>query len=286
MGSLILLPVRVVRRFFAERLAQTSAALAFSTLLGLVPLIAVATVIVTRFPFASGLTDALNKFMLTSLLPDKSGATVAKYVAQFARKAESMQWIGASLLAATAMIQMLTIEHTFNAIWRVREHRPLLRRLIMHLTALALGPVLFGGSIAVITYVASVSLGFFDEPQWIDAVFFHALPFVFTAALFAVLYWAVPAKTVNRVHALAGGVFAAAGFTLMQRLFSLYIANFPAYTVIYGAFAVVPIFLLWLYLSWGVVLVGALIVAELPGPTSARRSRAITHGGKGSRSNS
>jgi membrane protein len=285
MGSLVLLPLRVVRRFFAERLAQTSAALAFSTLLGLVPLIAVATVIVTRFPFASGLTDALNKFLLASLLPDKTGVTVAKYVAQFARKAESMQLIGASLLAVTALVQMLTIEHAFNAIWRVREHRPLLRRLFMHLTALALGPVLFGGSIAVITYLASVSFGFFDEPQWIDWAFLHALPFVFMAALFAVLYWAVPAKTVHRIHALVGGIFAAAGFTLMQRLFSIYISNFPAYTVIYGAFAAVPIFLLWLYLSWGVVLVGALIVAELPGPAAAGRSRA-GHSGKGSRSNS
>lgn len=274
-----------MRRFFAERLAQTSAALAFSTLLGLVPLIAVATAIITRFPFAAGLTDALDKFLLATLLPDKAGATVAKHVAQFAHKAESMQWIGASLLGVTALMQMLTIEHTFNAIWRVSGQRPLLRRLFMHLTALALGPVLFGGSIAVITYLASVSFGFFDEPKWIDAAFFRALPFAFAAVLFAILYWAVPARNVHRIHALVGGVFAAAAFTLMQRLFSLYISNFPAYTVIYGAFAAVPIFLLWLYLSWGVVLVGALIVAELPGPAAARRSRP-PHSGKGSRANS
>jgi membrane protein len=285
MGSLILLPLRVVRRFRAERLAQSSAALAFSTLLGLVPLIAVATAIVTRFPFAAGLTEALDRFLLSTLLPDKAGTTVAKYVGLFARKAESLQWIGASLLAVTAVMQMLTIEHTFNAIWRVREHRPLLRRLVMHLTALALGPVLFGGAIAAITYLASVSFGFFDEPQWLDVAFFRAAPFVFAAVLFAMLYWAVPARKVSRLHALVGGAFAAAGFTLMQRLFSLYIAHFPAYTVIYGAFAAVPIFLLWLYLSWGVVLVGALIVAELPRGGTVSPSRRA-HNGKGSRSNS
>ncbi len=283
MRSLLLLPVRVTRRFFAERCAQTAAALSFSSLLGLVPLIAVAVAIITRFPFAAGLSDALEKFLLANLLPDKAGAVVAKYVSQFVHKAERVQWIGGALLAITAIVQMLTIEHAFNAIWRVREKRPLLRRLLLHLTALLIGPTLFGGSLAVITFLASVSFGFFDEPIWLDAVFFRGLSFVFTAGIFALLYWAVPAKPVSRIHATVGGIFAAAGFGLMQRLFSLYIANFPAYTVIYGAFAAMPIFLLWLYMSWGVILIGALVVAELPGsPTVVRRAQK----GKGSRSNS
>jgi membrane protein len=283
MRSLFLLPVRVTRRFFGEHCAQTAAALSFSSLLGLVPLIAVAVAIITRFPFAAGLSDALEKFLLANLLPDKAGAIVAKYVAQFAHKAERVQWIGAALLGVTALVQMLTIEHAFNAIWRVRETRPLLRRLALHLLALLLGPSLFGGSLAAVTFVASVSLGLFDEPIWFDAVFFRGLSFAFTAGMFGLLYWAVPSKPVSRMHALVGGTFAAAGFGLMQRLFSLYIANFPAYTVIYGAFAAIPIFLLWLYLSWGVVLIGALIVAELPGSSSmtGRSQR-----GRGSRSNS
>jgi membrane protein len=286
MRSLFLLPVRVTRRFFGERCAQTAAALSFSSLLGLVPLIAVAVAIITRFPFASGLSDALEKFLLANLLPDKAGAIVAKYVAQFAHKAERVQWIGAALLGITALVQMLTIEHAFNAIWRVREKRPLLRRLAFHLLALLLGPALFGGSLAAITFVASVSLGFFDEPMWFDAAFFRGLSFVFTVGMFALLYWAVPAKPVSRVHAVIGGIFAAAGFGLMQRLFSLYIANFPAYTVIYGAFAAIPIFLLWLYLSWGVILIGALVVAELPGSATSGQRTQRSQRGSGSRSNS
>jgi membrane protein len=178
---------------------------------------------------------------------------------------------------------MLTIEHAFNAIWRVRERRPLLRRLLFHLLALLLGPTLFGGSLAAITFLASVSLGFFDEPAWLDAAIFRGLSFAFMVVMFALLYWAVPAKPVGRWHAVLGGLLAAAAFGLMQRLFALYIANFPAYTVIYGAFAALPVFLLWLYLSWGVILVGALIVAELPG--SARAGKTAQRG-RGSRSNS
>ncbi len=284
MRSLILLPVRVVRRFRTERYAQTAAALSFSTLLGLVPLIAVAVATITRLPFAAGLADALEKYLLANLLPDKAGAVIAKYVGQFAHKAERMQWIGGLMLAFTAVMQMLTIEHAFNAIWRVREKRPLLRRVVFHALALVFGPLLFGGSIAATTFLASVSFGFFDEPLWIDAVFFRTLSFVFTAGLFALLYWAVPARPVGRGAALVGGIFAAGGFILMQRLFSLYVSHFPGYTVIYGAFAAMPIFLVWLYLSWGIILVGALIVAELPG--SARSGSRGGQRGKGSRSNS
>ncbi len=224
MIRLILLPVRVAQRFSGERCAQVAAALSFSTLLGLVPMVALAAALITRLPFAAGLSDALEKFLLANLLPDKAGAVIAKYAGQFAHKAERVQLIGAMLLAVTALMQMLTIERTFNAIWRVKENRP------------------------------------------------------------AAAYWALPAKNVLRPHAMIGGLFAAAGFMAMQRLFSLYIAYFPAYTIVYGAFAAVPIFLLWLYLSWGVVLVGALIVAELPA-RSGRRRDASPHRGMGSRSN-
>jgi membrane protein len=173
------------------------------------------------------------------------------------------------------MMQMLTIEHAFNGIWQVRETRPLVRRLILHVLTLLLGPILFGGSIAIITFLASVSFGLFAESYWIDAAFFRSLSFAFTSVLFALLYWAVPAKPVRVTHALVGGIFAAGGFTFLQRLFSTYIANFPAYTIIYGAFAVLPIFLLWLYLSWSVILVGALIVAELPRPMVPRKIRQV-----------
>jgi len=258
------LVIAVVRRFSAERYAQTVASLSFSNLLGFVPLIAVGLALFSRFPFAEGMSLALEKFLLANLLPEKAGSIIAKYALQFAHKAANLTVIGAAALATTALMQMLTIEHAFNAIWRVKEKRPLLRRIAMHLLALALGPLLFGGSLAVTAYLSSVAFGLVDEPKWLDKLFFRVLPFVFMTALFALLYYAVPNRKVKRWHALAGGMFATLGFSLMQRLFGAFIISFPAYTVVYGAFAAIPIFLAWLYLSWSVVLVGALMVAELP----------------------
>lgn len=261
------LAFRVVRRFLAERLAQTAAALAFATLLGLVPMIAVGLGLISHFPFAAGMSAALEKFLLANLLPDKAGAVIAKYLGEFARRADRVTLIGVAALAATALMQMLTIEHAFNAIWKIKAARPFLKRVAMHLIALLLGPVVFGGSLALITYIAGVSFGLIDEPGWVSAAFFRFLPFAGMTALFALLYWGVPNRPVSKWHALAGGLLAALCFLVMQRLFGLYVARFPAYTVMYGAFAAVPIFLAWLYLSWGVILAGALAVAEMPHST-------------------
>ncbi len=265
------LAIAVTRRFSTERCAQTAASLSFSNLLGLVPLIAVGLALISHFPFAEGMGMALEKFLLANLLPEKAGGIIAKYALQFAHKAVNLTLIGAAGLATTALMQVLTIEHAFNAIWRVKEKRPILRRIAMHLLALSLGPLLFGGSLAVTAYLSSVAFGLVDEPKWLNTLFFRVLPFVFMTILFALLYYAVPNRKVKRWHALFGGAFATLGFSLMQRLFGAFIIRFPAYTVVYGAFAAIPIFLAWLYLSWSVVLVGALVVAELPAAVTKPR---------------
>jgi membrane protein len=264
------LPFRVFSRFVDERCAQAAAALSFSTLLSLVPMIAIAVVIIARLPFAESLTNSIEQFLLANLLPDRAGSIIVKYVGEFTRKTQHLTLIGGLALIASALVQMLTIEHNFNAIWRVRESRPLLRRIAMHMLALLLGPLLFGGSLVATTFIASASYGLVDEPVWAKADLLKAVTFAFMAAIFALVYWAVPNRRIAPWHAACGGLLAALGFSVMHRLFGLYLAKFPTYAVIYGAFAAIPIFLLWLYLSWAVVLVGALVVAELPSGARAR----------------
>jgi membrane protein len=258
------LVVSIVQRFHVERCMQTAAALSFTTLLGLVPMVVMGAVLIETLPFGIKLATALEKFLLSTLLPDKAGVVIAKYLGQFAHRAGRITWIGLGVLGATALMQMLTIEHAFNRIWRVKSPRPWLRRLAMHLVALLAGPLVFGAALATITYLAGVSFGFFDEPRWVRSVFAQALPALFLALLLAMLYWAVPNRAVSRWHAGLAGALAALAFVGMQQLFALYIVKFPTYTAVYGAFAVIPIFLLWLHLSWSIILAGALLTAELP----------------------
>jgi len=227
-------------------------------------MLAVAAVLIENLPFGINLGSTLEKFILGTLLPDKAGTVIANYLGQFAHRAEQVTWIGLGMLAATALMQMLTIEHAFNAIWRVKQHRSWFRRLVLHVVALCAGPLVFGGALASITYLASASFGLVDEPRWLRDAFFQISPPVFLAALLGVLYWALPNRAVSRWHAGISGLLAALAFVGMQRLFALYVVKFPTYTLIYGAFAAIPIFLLWLYLSWSVILLGALLTAELP----------------------
>lgn len=267
---------RTAKRFYTERFIQTAAALSFTTLLALVPMVAVAFALISQFSFISGLGLALEKFLLSNLLPDKAGALIAKYLTQFVQRGEQATLIGMSALGLTALFQMLTIEHAFNGIWRISQHRPFIRRVTMHTVALMLGPMIFGAALLALTFVASASLGLVDEPMWVKASVNKGLSFGFTMSFFALLYWRVPNTEVPPLHALLGGAVAAGGFIALHKLFSLYIVKLPSYTMIYGAFSMMPVFLTWIYLSWSVILAGALLVAEMSNPanpTSARTKR-------------
>lgn len=259
------LVVRSVRRFHVEGCTQTAAALSFETLLGLVPMMFVAFAVVSQIPTAVGLGAVLEKFLLANLLPDRAGVIIAKYLGQFVSRAGRITLLGVGVLAVTALMQMLTIERAFNVIWRVKTPRPLLKRILLHGTGLLLGPVAFGASLTAISFVVSRSLGLVDEPPWVDALVFRVgVPFLSMATLFGVLFWAVPNKPVMPWHAGFGGAIAALGFIGLQKLFAIYIVSFTTNVIVYGAFSAIPVFLAWLYLSWSLILVGALMVAELP----------------------
>ena len=254
----------LIERFVAVRCQQVAASLTVTTLLALVPLITVSLVLFSNFPVFDALGSALRGFLLDNLLPQKAGDVIAKYSLQFSQKAGQLTVLGILILVVTVAITLLTIDRAFNSIFHVARPPRTLRRLLIYWTVITLGPLLLGGSIAATSYIASASLGLVNEPEWVRSALFRALPFVFITVLLTFLYFAVPNRNIRLRDALVGGVVAAVSFALLQKLFGLYLVRFPTYTLIYGAFATLPIFLVWLYLSWNVVLVGALITAVLP----------------------
>lgn len=253
----------IALRYDEDRCGQVASSLSFTTLLSLVPLLTVALAILSRLPQFTLAEDALRDFLFTNLLPDKAGRIIGTYALQFSEKTHRLTLLGGLGLFATALMTMLTIDHAFNAIWRVKKRRPLSRRLTLYGGALVFGPLLAAVAMAAVSYFVSASLGLVNEPGWLRRGLFLILPMGFQVLLLALLYGMVPNCKVSPRHALTGALAAGLLFALMQKGFGLFVAAMPTFRLVYGAFAVLPIFLIWLYLSWTVVLLGALLTAVL-----------------------
>lgn len=256
--------LHVARRFNEDRCLQIASSLTFTTLLALVPLVTIALTLMSVFPFFSDLGKQIHGFLLANMLPDKAGKVITAYIEQFSGRAGQLTAVGTAALAVTAFMTMFTIEQAFNSIWRVSRRRPVAQRILMYWAVLTLGPILIGASLSITSFVIGASLGVARQVPLAEEAILRLVPFVFTCAAFTLLYYVVPNRPVEPRHALIGGLLAAVAFEFMKRGFAVYIAKFPTYTLVYGAFAAIPIFLLWIYFSWVVIVAGALITALAP----------------------
>ena len=259
-----LFATHVSRRFVQDRCLQLASSLTFTTLLALVPLVTIALTLVSAFPVFSGLGEQIRSFLLANMLPETAGRVVAGYIEQFSGRAGKLTILGTAALALTAFMLMFTIERAFNSIWRVSQARPVVQRILIYWAVLTLGPVMMGASLSITSYIVGASLGFAGQFPIAVAALFWLVPFVITCVAFTLLYYVVPNRVIGLRHALAGGIVAGLAFEIMKRGFAVYIAEFPTYTLVYGAFAAIPIFLLWIYFSWLVIVIGALIAALAP----------------------
>jgi membrane protein len=251
-------------RFREDRLGVTASSLTFTTLISLVPLVTVMLALFTAFPMFAKFQDSLQKYFLQSLVPDTIARPVMGALTQFASKANRLGTFGLVVLVFTALALMLTIDRTLNSIWRVRKPRPIAQRVLVYWAAVTLGPLLLGVSLTMTSYVISASKGFVGTLPGGVALLFDLIQFFLLAAAVAGLFHYVPNTHVRWRHALSGGLFVAAGFELAQRGLAWYLGSVPTYSAVYGAFATVPILLIWIYLGWVIVLLGAVIAAYAP----------------------
>ena len=251
-------------RFREDRLGMTASSLTFTTLISLVPLVTVMLALFTAFPMFSKFQDSLQKYFLQSLVPDTIAKPVLGALTQFASKANRLGTVGLVLLVFTALALMLTIDRTLNAIWRVRKPRPIGQRVLVYWAAVTLGPLLLGVSLSLTSYAMSASKGLVGALPGGVTFLLNSLEFLLLSAAMAGLFHYVPNTHVRWRHALSGGVFASAGFELAKKGLGWYLGSVPTYANIYGAFATVPILLIWIYLGWVIVLLGAVVAAYGP----------------------
>ncbi len=254
----------LARRFREDRLGITASSLTFTTLISLVPLITVMLAVFSAFPIFSQFQGSVQQYLLQSLIPDNIAKPVLEALTQFAAQSSRLGGAGLAVLLLTALALMLTIDRTLNNIWRVRRPRPIAQRVLVYWAALTLGPVLLGASLTLTSYVLSSSQGMVDAMPGGVALLLNMVEFLLLTFGVAGLFHYVPNTEVRWRHALAGAIFVSIGFELAKRGLTLYLATIPTYSLVYGAFATLPIFLIWLYLGWVIVLLGAVIAAYAP----------------------
>ncbi|MGB9092954.1 MAG: YihY family inner membrane protein [Gallionella sp.] len=250
-------------RFSHDRCTETAASLTFTTLLSLVPLMTIALTMFSAFPVFEEFSIHIKTYLLENLMPDTAGVVITRYMEQFTESATRLTTVGIGFLALTAMMMMLTIDRTFNVIWGVKRPRPLVNRLVIYWAVLTLAPLLIGASLSLTSWLVGLSMGYAKHIPVFGIETLKILPVLLTMLAFTLMFRLIPNRYVPRRHALIGAFVAAVLFETMNRMFGYYVSHFPTYKLVYGAFASVPIFLMWIYLSWLTILLGAEITASL-----------------------
>ena len=265
-------------RFREDHMGLTASSLTFTTSIALVPFFTVALAIFTAFPMFSKLQGALQGWLVDSLIPDTIARQVLGYLTLFSRQANKLGVAGLAVLLVTAIALILTIDRTLNNIWRVRTPRPLTQRVLIYWAAITLGPLLLAASLAASSFVVSASSGLVGSMPISLRFLLDISQFVLVAGGLAALYRYVPNTYVKWAHAWVGGIFVAAGIEVAKKVLGLYLSNVPTYSMIYGAFATLPILLVWIYVAWIIVLMGAVITAYLPSLLAGVARRGGGHG--------
>ena len=253
----------VAGKFKNDKCTQMAASLTFDTLLSLVPMITIALTLFSALPLFANFSDQIRHFLLGNMLPETGGKMITHYVEQFAESASKLTAVGLIFLTLTGMLVMVTIDNAFNTIWQVSKPRPLIKRLLVYWALLTLSPLLIGASLSLTSWLVGLSIGYTKQAPIFGMVTLKVVPVILTTLAFSILFRVMPNRYVPLRHALIGGVVAAAAFETMNRGFGFFIEHFATYKLVYGAFASIPIFLLWIYLSWLTILLGALITASL-----------------------
>ncbi len=253
-----------LQRASEKQLTQVAASLTFTTVLGIVPLLAVVLSLFTAFPLFAEFRVALENFLAGSLMPPAVSENIMEYLNLFAAKASGLTAIGSLALIVTSVMLIMTVDEAFNNIWQVTQQRPMGRRILVYWAIISLGPILAGGSLWATSVLATESLNRVGElPAGLN-IALSVVPLIATGLGFTALFVGVPNRRVAWRDALIGGLGTAVVLEAMRLGFAYYLVRFPSYTVIYGAFATLPIFLLWIYMSWLAILLGATVAATLP----------------------
>jgi membrane protein len=250
------------KRFLDDRLFEAAGALSFTTVFALVPLSMVVFGVLSAFPVFDQLSDTLSDYIFANFVPSSASA-IQGYLVQFSLNTGQLTAVGVIALVVSLLVTLVSVETSFNRIWRVKSARPKLSRFLVYWTVLTLGTLMAATSLAL--SARFFALGIFQSVsgQWLQGAMVRLTPTLLELLAFAAIYRVVPHRTVHWRHVFAGALLAVLLLELAKGLIGLYLASFNAYQKIYGQLAMAPIFLLWIYFSWVAILLGASFASSM-----------------------
>lgn len=251
----------VLNRFAANRCSSIAAELTITSLLALVPLTAVVFTLLAFIPHFQELGEQLQTLLFNYFVPE-TGNIVRDYVNEFVVKTKSLTFAGSIMLIATALLMMKTIESSFNKIWHIKTSRLFWQRLLAYFAVLLLGPILLGGSLLITSYIQSLPIISDMLTEYHQGITFW-LPLIMISLAFGIMFFVIPNRKIVPINALYAGFITAVLFELAKLAFTYFVASFSTYQLIFGALASIPLFLIWIYLSWSILLLGAEICHAL-----------------------
>lgn len=251
------------QRFQCFNIPLVSASLTFTTLLALVPLFTITVIVITAFPMFADTASRFNDFITTVVVPAAGADSVSQYLMEFRNKASGLTAIGIIFMIITSLMLIQTIERSFNQIWQVHQKRALWIRILIYWALLTLGPLVLGVGLSTFNQVSDQSENVLHYAVLIQI--FHILTnLALTTLLLFLLFKLVPFRSISWQHAFLGALVTAIALEIVRRGFAFYINHFNSYQLVYGAFAAIPVFLLWLNLLWILLLTGAVFTSSLP----------------------
>ena len=247
----------VIRRFEADRCREQAGSLTYTTLFAVVPMLTVFLVIISSIKALEPARQQLQQMIYSNFLP-KTSIAFDKAFNVFTENSSNLTVIGVLFLFVTTVLMLTSIETVFNRIWRVQETRNGIIGFMRYWTIISLGPILLGSAFVISSALASMNIlnNNFAGYEVDSSMLLVIVSFSLTVLGFFILYWTIPNRSVPIRAAAIAGIFGAIAFELLKNLFGYVMANFTSYTIVYGAFAAIPIFLLWIFLSWNIVLLG------------------------------
>jgi membrane protein len=247
-----------------QNIKQIAASLSFTTTLSLVPMLTVASILISYLPSVIRIKNAFQNWLLDTYMPGGINEQAFIYLDQFSAQAKGLTLLGLLGLLLTTVMTMAVIEGAFNQIFKVYKRRPILKKIVIYSAAMLLGPILLGFGTYLSGLLFSAAEGWTEALTFGLSVVVTVVPVFLAIAVYTVVYKILPYSQILWKDALIGALFAATTFEIMKFGFGLFLTNTAFYKTVYGAFAIFPLALLWIYLTWWITLAGAVLVANLP----------------------